>query len=153
MPYDDLLRDKRIQPYRAALAEIRSLLSIAERDLRTAARNIAEDPDWAYNIAYNAILQSARALMMSAGFRPRGADHHATVVKFTEECLGKEFLSQVAVFDRMRRTRNRSVYEMDGMISTQEAQDAVAFARAFVNLIRERTTGQMSLSTNEKREG
>jgi hypothetical protein len=61
MPYDDLLREKRIQPYRAVPAEIRSLLSIAERDLHTAARNIAEDPDWAYNIAYNAVLQSARA--------------------------------------------------------------------------------------------
>ena len=66
--------------------------------------------------------------------------------------MGKEFFSQVAVFDRMRRARNRSIYEMDGMISMQEAQDAVAFARAFVNLIRERTTGQMPLPTNEKRE-
>jgi uncharacterized protein (UPF0332 family) len=152
MPYADLQREKRIQSYRATPAEIRSLLSIAERDLRTAARNLAEDPDWAYNIAYNAILQSARALMMSAGFRPRGAEHHATVVKFTEEYLGKEFFPQVAVFDRMRRTRNRSIYEMDGMISMQEAQDAVTFARAFVNLIRERTTGQMSLSMGNKQE-
>jgi uncharacterized protein (UPF0332 family) len=117
MPYDELQRDKRIQPYHAALAEIRSLLSIAERDLRTAARNVEEDPDWAYNIAYNAVLQSARALMISAGFRPRGAEHHATVVKFTEECLGKKFLTQVAVFDRMRRTRNRSVYEIGGIVS------------------------------------
>jgi uncharacterized protein (UPF0332 family) len=152
MPYADLQREKRIQPYRATPTEIRSLLSIAERDLGTAARNLAEDPDWAYNIAYNAILQSARALMMSAGFRPRGAEHHATVVKFTEEYLGKEFFPQVAVFDRMRRTRNRSVYEMDGMISKQEAQDAVTFARSFVDLIRERTTGQMSLSMGDKPE-
>jgi hypothetical protein len=52
----------------------------------------------------------------------------------------------------MRRTRNRSVYEMDGMISKQEAQDAVIFARSFVNLIRERTTGQMSLSMGDKQE-
>jgi hypothetical protein len=86
------------------------LLSIAERDLRTAARNLTEDPDWAYNIAYNAILQSARALMMSVGFRPRGAEHHATVVKFTEECLGKKFLPQVAVFDRMRRNGWHDLY-------------------------------------------
>jgi uncharacterized protein (UPF0332 family) len=145
MPYDDLLREKRIQPYRAAPAEIRLLLSIAERDLRTAARNVEEDPDWAYNIAYNAVLQSARALMISAGFRPRGAEHHATVVKFTEECLGNEFLPQVAVFDRMRRTRNRSVYEMGGIVSRQEAEEAVAFARSFVDLVRGRTTGQKSL--------
>jgi uncharacterized protein (UPF0332 family) len=117
MPYDDLLRDKRIQLYHAAPAEIRSLLSIAERDLRTAARNIAEDPDWAYNIAYNAVLQSARALMIFTGFRPRGSEHHATVVKFTEECLGGEFLHQIAMFDRMRRTRNRSVYEVGGIVS------------------------------------
>jgi hypothetical protein len=53
MPYDDLLREKRIRAYRATPAEIRSLLAIAERDLRTAARNAKEDLDWAYTIAYN----------------------------------------------------------------------------------------------------
>jgi hypothetical protein len=36
MPYDDLLREKRIQTYRATPAEIKFLLAIAERDLRTA---------------------------------------------------------------------------------------------------------------------
>jgi uncharacterized protein (UPF0332 family) len=149
MPYADLLREKRIQTYSAKPEEIRSLLSIAERDLRTAARNEGEDPDWAYNIAYNAVLQSARALMLSAGFRPRGAEHHATVVRFTEECLGSEFASQVAVFDRMRRTRNRSVYESGGLVSRQEAEEAIAFARGFVDIVKERTTGQMPMSTGK----
>jgi uncharacterized protein (UPF0332 family) len=89
--------------------------------------------------------------MMFAGFRPRGAEHHATVVKFTEECLGEEFLPQVVIFDRMRRTRNRSVYEIGGIVSNQEAQEAVAFARAFVDIIEERTTGQISLSTDKNK--
>jgi hypothetical protein len=55
--------------------------------------------------------------MIFTGFRPRGSEHHATVVKFTEECLGGEFLHQIAMFDRMRRTRNRSVYEVGGIVS------------------------------------
>jgi uncharacterized protein (UPF0332 family) len=146
MPYDDLLREKRIQTYRATPAEIKSLLAIAERDLRTAARNAKEDPDWAYTIAYNGILQSARALMFSAGYRPRGMEHHATVVRSTEEYLGEKSLDRVAFFDRMRRTRNRSVYEMGGIISKREAREAIAFARKFVDLIRKHLTGQLSLS-------
>ena len=60
MPYDDLLREKRIQTYRATPAEIKSLLAIAERDLRMAARNAKEDPDWAYTIAFNGIGQPSR---------------------------------------------------------------------------------------------
>jgi len=55
---------------------------MAKRDLSTANRNLEEAPDWAYSIAYNAILQAGRALMFFGGYRPRGGEQHATVVEF-----------------------------------------------------------------------
>jgi uncharacterized protein (UPF0332 family) len=123
MILDELQRVKKIQSYAAKPMEIQQLLSVAIRDLGTASRNLAMDPDWAYNIAYNAILQSARALMMSEGYRPRGSDHHATVVRFTEGAFKGKPTFPITLFDQMRRKRNRAVYEISGVVSKKEAEE------------------------------
>src|SRR4030066_967122 len=78
MPYERLLKSNRIKPHRANQNEIKQLLQLALRDLSTATRNLEEAPDWAYSIAYNSILQAARALMYFDGYRPRGGEQHAT---------------------------------------------------------------------------
>jgi len=135
MPYEQLLNQRRIQPYNATKTEIKRLLDIAERDLSTAQSIISKDPDWCYNIAYNAILQSSRALMFSIGFRPRGEAQHATVVRFTRETVGQEYVDLVAVFDQMRRKRNKVVYEMASLVGSEEAKEALAIARSFVLLM------------------
>jgi hypothetical protein len=72
----------------------------AARDLAAAERNLPDDHDWAYTIAYNAVLQAARALVLAYGFRPRAAESHATVVQFIEEALGKKYATQIALFDQ-----------------------------------------------------
>jgi uncharacterized protein (UPF0332 family) len=145
MPYEQLVQQGRIKPYKARPEEIQKLLKLAARDLATAERNLADDHDWAYTIAYNAILQAARALMFAKGFRPRGAESHATVVQFIEEALGKSYASQVALFDQMRRKRHRVIYEMAGLVSKQEAEQGVQFAKKFVEDIRLLISKQRSL--------
>jgi uncharacterized protein (UPF0332 family) len=145
MPYEQLVQQGRIKPYKARPEEIQKLLKLAARDLATAERNLADDHDWAYTIAYNAILQAARALMFAKGFRPRGAESHATVVQFIEEALGKPYASQVALFDQMRRKRHRVIYEMAGLVSKQEAEQGVQFAKKFVEDIRLLISKQRSL--------
>ena len=65
-----------------------------------------------------------------------------TVVRFCELALGPEYKRQVALFDQMRRKRNRLVYETVGLVSHQEVEQALAFARAFVEEIRLLLTGQ-----------
>lgn len=112
------------------------MLKVAARDLIAAERNLPDDHDWAYTIAYNAILQAARALLLAKGYRPRGAEQHATVVQFVEEALGKPYAAQIALFDQMRRKRHRVIYEMAGLVSKQEAQQGVEFAKKFVEEIR-----------------
>jgi len=113
--------------------------------LNTAVRNLEDAPDWVYSIAYNSILQAARALMFYSGYRPRGSDQHATVVEFTEERLGIAFTDQVRLFDQMRRKRHRVIYEIAGSISKKEAEQAIAFAKGFVANITEMVTGQSNL--------
>jgi hypothetical protein len=56
MPYDRLLKQGLIKPYSANPTEIKQLLNVASRDLNASARNLSEDPDWAFTMAYNAVL-------------------------------------------------------------------------------------------------
>jgi uncharacterized protein (UPF0332 family) len=133
MPYERLLKTDRIRPYSARKGEVSQLLQVAYRDLKTAAKNLEDAPDWAYSIAYNSILQASRALMLNEGFRPRGGEQHATVVEFMEEKLGASFEKQVRLFDQMRRKRHRVVYEVAGLISKTEAEQAIVFAKGFVD--------------------
>lgn len=142
MPYDRLLKSNRIRSHTANQNEIKQLLQLAIRDLSTATRNLDEAPDWAYSIAYNSILQAGRALMFYDGYRPRGSEQHATVVEFVEERLGAAYTAQVQLFDQMRRKRHRVIYEVAGLVSRQEAEQAIAFAQEFVDKITEIITGQ-----------
>lgn len=146
MPYERLLKSGRIQPYSAKPTEISQLLQVANRDIATAKKNLDDTPDWAYTIAYNAVLQASRALMMNEGYRSRGGEQHATVVEFLEESLDKSFGKQVRLFDQMRRKRHRIVYEVAGLISKSEAEQAIHYAQSFIEQISELITGQTRLS-------
>ncbi|MBM3127327.1 MAG: HEPN domain-containing protein [Chloroflexi bacterium] len=145
MPYEQLVQQGRIKPYKARPEEILKLLQVAARDLAAAERNLPDDHDWAYTIAYNAVLQAARALVLAHGYRPRGGEQHATVVQFVEETLGKKYSSQIVLFDQMRRKRHRVIYEMAGLVSKQEAEQGVKFAKKFVEEIRLLISKQASL--------
>lgn len=71
MPYERLLKTRRIQPYSAKPSEVSQLLQVANRDIATAKMILVDATDWAYTIAYNSVLQASRALMIHEGFRPR----------------------------------------------------------------------------------
>jgi len=136
MPYETLLAEGRIRRQPSQPSTIGDLLLLAERDAGVADQTLKVDPDWAFNIAYNAVLQAARAFMLKQGFRPRGPDQHATVVSFLKEALGNAFVEEVATFDQMRRKRHRAVYEAAGRIGKREAEQAVSFAGSFLAKIR-----------------
>ncbi|BDZ71448.1 HEPN domain-containing protein [Methanobacterium petrolearium] len=69
-------------------------LDLAKRDVDTAGRMLKEeDYDWAFNIAYNSMLQSVRALMFHLGYRPSSRKSHVAVVRFTKNNLGKRLFN------------------------------------------------------------
>ena len=100
MPYETLLAEGRITRQAPQPSTIRELLLLAERDAGVADQTLKVDPDWAFNIAYNAVLQAARTFMMKQSFRPRGPDQHAPVVSFLKEALGNAFVEEVPLSTR-----------------------------------------------------
>jgi len=150
MTYDELLKQRLLQPYQARPREIERLLQVAARDLATAERMSSQDRDWAFNIAYNAAIQAARAWMFHMGYRTRGPDQHRTTVRFCELTLEPERRPQLALLDQIRRKRNRLVYEMAGLVSQQEARQALEFAGAFVEDIRTLISKQPQMQFGER---
>lgn len=138
MTFDELLRQRRIHPHRPTRDEVARLLALADRDIAMARRTMAEDWDWAFSIAYNAILQAARALMYSQGFRPASEQGHKNTFAYVREALGEEFDSLIGYFDRMRTKRNQAIYDVAGLITEQEARAIFEKAIEFVALVKAR---------------
>jgi len=123
------LSNRFIKAYDASEKEIRSLLEIASRDFSTAENIVGINPDWAYNISYNAMFQPSRALMLWKGFRPRGPSQHTNVVLFVKQTIGEEHPNLVVLFDQMRRRRNRLVYDVVSLVGSTSI-----LAISFINL-------------------
>lgn len=114
---------------------VKECMALAKRDLRTSKSLSKDNPDWAFSIAYNSMLQSARALMFSMGYRPFGKAQHISAVRFAEAVLSGKAKEIIVILDRMRRKRHRVVYDTSGLISQLEAKKAVTSAEKFFNLI------------------
>ncbi|MCD6416725.1 MAG: HEPN domain-containing protein [Planctomycetes bacterium] len=130
--YSRLLDEGRVKRGRFSRRQVSDCLRIARRDVQTAKAVMESSPEWAFNIAYNAMHQAGRAFMFHVGYRPAGEAHHASVIRFLEIGLGSEYDDTLAVMDRMRRKRNRATYDMVGTISRTEAEQALTAARQFV---------------------
>ena len=136
MKYDELLKTGRIRPQRVSDAEIRRALDRAQRDLKTARKIMAEDWDWGFAVAYNAVLQASRAYMFAQGYRPAGAEGHKNTFAFMRLAMGKGYEDLITYFDRMRNKRNQAIYDVAGIITQTEARNLFAKATDFVDLIR-----------------
>lgn len=93
--------------------KVSDALDLAKRDLKAARNMMAENCDWAFSIAYNSMLQSARALMFSKGYRPSSDAGHISAIRFAKLFLKED---DVIMFDRMRRKRHTAVYGSVGTI-------------------------------------
>jgi uncharacterized protein (UPF0332 family) len=136
MAIDDLLRSGRIRRETVSAAEVRQALKLAERDLRVARKLMDEDFDWGFTVAYNAVLQAARALMFAQGYRAASLEGHKNTFAFLAAALGPQQADLVSYFDRMRNKRNQAVYGMAGRIAETEARNLLAKATEFVKLVR-----------------
>lgn len=107
----------------------------SKKDLLTSRANLDIDEEWAYAIAYHAILRAGRALMMSFGYKPKGKDQHKIIVQFIRVILGDRFNELVRKFDRMRRKRHDFIYEPDKPIPRQEAENALSNSERLIQRI------------------
>jgi len=138
MKIDELLKKRKIHRHRASPEEIERLLELADRDIRMARLTVAEDWDWAFSIAYNAVLQSARAYMCSQGYRPAAEQGHKNTFAFMRAALGDDLSSTIGYFDRMRKKRNQAIYDIAGLITEKEAKAILKNAIKFVNIVKKK---------------
>lgn len=132
MDLDELERRGYIKRLPMDMKKIEDSLNLAKRDVHVARSVLEENCDWAFSIAYNAMLQAVRALMFSKGYRPTGSNQHISVVRFAELFLMKE---DVIILDRMRRKRHTTIYDTAGTISEIEAENIIMRAEKLVQEI------------------
>lgn len=132
MNFEDLLKKKLIERYEVSKEEIKAILEAAHSDLKTAQELLNTDICWAFNIAYNSILETGIVLMYSKGFRPIGEAKHVSVILFLRKALGKEDEDDLDRFNQMRRRRNKAVYGILRDITEYEAKETVKFAAQLV---------------------
>lgn len=121
---------ERVEPDEAIAQE---LLAEARRHLTSAARIAGDDPNGAYQLLYDAARKALIAHMAASGVRvARGRlGGHETTGKYGKVALSSAASEALANFDRMRRNRNRSEYELRFFDDDEVAAD-LEHARAIV---------------------
>ena len=78
MNLDDLLSKCNVEKFESADdVQIGNEIEIAISDVSSAKKMLTiGEWGWAHNAAYNAMLQSGRALMLAKGYRPKAYGHH-----------------------------------------------------------------------------
>lgn len=117
------------------LKQIGSPLTRAMKDLKTARAVLDIDPEWAYTIAYQAMLRAARSLIFSLGYRPKGTEQHRITIEIVSEILGKKFEDLIEMFDTMRRKRHDFIYQSKSIMSDIEIINSLKLAEEFITKI------------------
>ena len=142
MNLSDLLKEGRVRRVEPDFIQAKECLGAAKRDIDVAKKILDTDFDWAFSIAYNAMLQSARALMFHDGYMAVGENHHKAVVDYADAKLGAKLSAKIDLFDDMRRKRHRVIYEKAGVVSRYEAQHAIETAEDFLIQIEAKMKGK-----------
>ncbi len=151
MDYKELQDMGMLEAQVTETVEVIGLITRAERDLATSKLLQEKDEEWAFAAAYLAMARSARALILSEGYRPkgvRGRDIQKTIVTAVGVILGEQYKSLINKFDRMRRKYQNFMEESSRVISKYEAGQAISDAEEFFGLVSGRIRekySQMSL--------
>jgi uncharacterized protein (UPF0332 family) len=135
MSLDKLLAAGSIHPFKATAKEIARSMELAHRDLNQAQRILPESLDWAYSIAYNAVLQASRAYMFHQGYRPASVESHKATLAFMLISVDPQLKETIDYFDRVRNKRHRVIYDEVGLVSEKEAQQLIQKAVEFISWV------------------
>jgi len=120
------LRNRWLVRHTSSREEIANLFALSDRDLEACqTKNLPGD--WRFAIAYNAALQAATAALAAAGYRAGRESHHHRVIQSLEFTLAPE-RQLIDTFDRFRKKRNISSYDIAGSVSDKEAHEMYELA-------------------------
>lgn len=136
MTWTELLNKKTIQPHSTSRNEIAALRTIVERDLQDAALK-ALSADRRFATAYNAALQLSQITIHCAGYRVKiGGGHHQKTFEAVRVAIDTPEVQDLAdYFDLCRRKRNDIDYDAAGIVSETDADELLAKAGEFQNLV------------------
>jgi uncharacterized protein (UPF0332 family) len=138
MSLDKLINDGSLHPFQATRDEIDKAMEIAIRDLNYSKHVLSENLDWAYSIAYNAVLQACRAFIFHQGYRPASAEAHKITLAFMQFEVDPQLKESVSYFDRVRKKRHRVIYDEIGLVSEKEAQQLIEKSTEFITWVEEK---------------
>ena len=135
MSWEELLAADRLRGHGPTAREIADLRALIDRDLADASLPGLSD-DRRFATAYNAVLQCTRMAISCSGYRVTNrSGHHRTSLEAMELALGPLAADFSAYFDTCRRKRNMVEYDVAHMVSGGEADELLAKAREFREIV------------------
>lgn len=131
-----LLDENRLELFKVERTQIAKHIESAFQDLKEARATFPVSDKAAYLFAYTAMLKIGRALLFLKGYRPRGQGQHETVAQAAGFILGKDFESLTRQFNQMRQKRNKLIYDIGGLVSHAEADEAFRAAEKYLEKVR-----------------
>lgn len=138
MNYRQFLKERLLRKEKIGFDQINKVLARATRCIRSAKTLVKDgDEEGSFQLAYEAMLLSGRALVFSFGLRPRVIGSHKIVVDFSEKVLGSEYKILTQKFNKMRRKRNYLIYGIGLTTSKTEAKNAIKTAEEFIEKVKQ----------------
>jgi hypothetical protein len=135
MSWKKLLAENKIHTHSTSKNELDALRALITRDLADASvKGLSDDRRFA--TAYNAALQAAKMAIASAGYRLAATPgHHRLTFEAARLALGPAGARSLGFFDGCRRKRNVIDYDRTLVVTRTEAEEIVAEAQAFLELV------------------
>ena len=135
MSWKKLLAENKVHAHNTSRKELDDLRAVIVRDLEDAAiRELSDDRRFA--TAYNAALQTAKMSIACAGFRLANTPgHHRLTFEVARLALGTTAVRSLDFFEACRRKRNVIDYDHASVATHTEAEEIVAEAQAFFELV------------------
>ena len=118
--------------------QINKYLQKAYKTIQTSQKNLSNDEESSFTLAYEAMLKISLALMLSRGYRARTQlGHHGTLVYFAKYVLGNKFSPLMSTYNRMRSKRNKLIYDTNSVTKT-EADQAIRTAKRYYKIVEQK---------------
>lgn len=128
----ELEKKNYIKKIKKSSINVENSLDISKRDLKLSKTILKEDYDWAFNVAYNSILQCICALMFSQGYRPSSGISHVATIEFAKIYLNN---SDTIYLNNMRKSRHKATYDIVGIITESQAKNAICHSEEIIKKI------------------
>lgn len=133
--FENYLKQGKIKRKTPDFEEAKALLEKSENRLSYTKEKQTDEKKAQFILedAYEAIRESAQALMSVKGYKPYS---HEATISFIKEFYKSDFSDEdVHKFDRFRQLRNNSVYKA-APVSTEDAKNSVLFAMNFIGKVK-----------------